>query len=236
MRHGLKSYLGWVALLGVTISSAAHAQWAVIDAPAIVQLIQQVQTMAEQLDTARQQLTEARQSLDAMTGARGMEALLGGTVRNYLPPEWSQFNAVWSGATTYSALSHQAQSALSASAVLSPQQLAGLAASDQQLILARRQSNALRQAVSHAALANTSNRFDAIQSLITTIGSATDQKAALDLQARISGELGMLQNEQTKLHLIAQSAGAQDATIEQQMREKIVSGHGRFNSRFQPAP
>ena len=34
-------------------AAGARAQWAVIDAPAIVQLIQEVQTMAQQLQTAQ---------------------------------------------------------------------------------------------------------------------------------------------------------------------------------------
>jgi type IV secretion system protein VirB5 len=236
MNSKVKSYIGFFAFLGVAAAPAAHAQWAVVDAPAIVQLIQQVQTMAAQLETARNQLTAARQSLQAMTGGRGMEALLSGTLRNYLPSDWAQFNAVLAGGGTYSGLNQQVQSALTATAVLSPQQLAALPLSAQQMIQARRQWNALRQAVSHAALANASARFDSLQSLISTIGSASDQKAALDLQARISAELGMLQNEQTKLQLFAQSAGAQDLSLEQQVRERVVDGHGRFGARFQPVP
>ena len=46
---------------------AARAQWAVIDAGAIAQLIQEVQTMAQQLATARAQLQSAQQTLQAMT-------------------------------------------------------------------------------------------------------------------------------------------------------------------------
>lgn len=44
-----------VACLGLAIAvvPSARAQWAVIDAPAIVQLIQEVQTMAQQLATAK---------------------------------------------------------------------------------------------------------------------------------------------------------------------------------------
>ena len=40
----------------IAITPAARAQWAVIDVPAIMQLIQEVQTMQQQLAIARNQL------------------------------------------------------------------------------------------------------------------------------------------------------------------------------------
>ena len=39
----------------IAFAPAARAQWAVIDMPAIAQLVQEVQTMQQQLATARQQ-------------------------------------------------------------------------------------------------------------------------------------------------------------------------------------
>ena len=85
--------------------------------------------------------------------------------------------------------------------------VAGRSAAD----LAARQSVALRQALAQEALANSSNRFAAIQSLIAAISTAhAIRKAILDLQARISAELGMLQNEQTKLQVLSQASEAQD--------------------------
>ena len=46
----------------------------------------------------------------------------------------------------------------------------------------------------------------------------------------------MLQNEQTKLQMLMQSMDAQDVALKLQTREQVISGHGRFNSRFQPTP
>lgn len=79
---------------------AARAQWAVIDVGAIAQLIQEVQTMAQQLATARAQLQSAQQTLQAMSGDRGMEGLLAGTQRNYLPTNWTQITGVSQGQGT----------------------------------------------------------------------------------------------------------------------------------------
>jgi type IV secretion system protein VirB5 len=218
------------------VAPAAWAQWAVVDAPAIVQLIQEVQTTAQQLQTAKAQLLQAQQALKTMTGDRGMEQLLSGTMRNYLPSNWTQVTAALRGSTGFSALSGDVQTLVSANAVLSPQRLATLSPAAQQLIQDSRQWSAMQQALSNQALSNASNRFAAIQSLIAAIPSASDQKSILDLQARISAELGMLQNEQTKLQSLYQSAQAQESLLRQQAWEQVVDGHGRFSARFQPVP
>lgn len=222
----------------IAIVPAARAQWAVIDVPAIAQLVQEVQTMQQQLATAREQLQSARQALQVMTGDRGMARLLAGTTRNYLPSNWTQVTSALQGqgSSGYAGLAADVQGAIAANAVLSPQRLATLSPSDQRQIQAARQWSAMQQALAHEALANASNRFAAIQGLIAAIGTAGDQKAILDLQARISAELGMLQNEQTKLQVLYQATQAQESSIRQQARERVIEEHGRFETRFQPSP
>ena len=224
----------FVASLAAT--PAAWAQWAVVDAPAIVQLIQEVQTTAQQLQTAKAQLLQAQQALQTMTGGRGMQQLLNGTVRNYLPSNWTQITGALQGSGSFSALSADIQSIVTTNAVVSPQRLATLSPGGQQLIQNSRQWSAMQQALSHQALSNASDRFAAIQTLIAAISSATDQKGILDLQARISAELGMLQNEQTKLQILNQATQAQETSLRQQGREQIIDGHGPFVARFQPVP
>lgn len=229
----------YLAALGVTFLGAmpAQAQLAVIDVPAIVQLIQEVQTMERQVQTAEQQLGQARQALQTMTGGRGMQLLLSGTTRNYLPSNWPQLMGVLQGGTGSSpGLSADVRSALLANSVLTPQQLANLSAADQKLLLAGRQSSALQQALSQEALANASGRFASLQSLIDAISTAGDQKGILDLQARINAELGMLQNEQTKLQVLHQAMQALESVGRQQQREQTIADHGNFAVRFQPTP
>jgi type IV secretion system protein VirB5 len=223
-------------IASLAAAPAAWAQWAVVDAPAIVQLIQEVQTTAQQLQTAKEQLLQAKQALQTMTGDRGMEQLLSGTVRNYLPSNWAQVTGALQGSGGFSALSTEVQSIVTANAVLSPQRLATLSPGAQQLIQNSRQWSAMQQALSHQALLNASNRFAAIQTLIAAISSATDQKGILDLQARVSAELGMLQNEQTKVQILSQATQAQELSLRQLGREQVVDGHGSFVARFQPAP
>jgi len=227
----------WViaSLVFLGAVSTAHAQWAVVDVPATLQLIQEVETTGQELQTARNQLTQAQQALQTMIGDRGMELLLSGTVRNYLPSSWSQLTtAMQGGVAGYPGLSADVNLAMSANAVMSPTQLSLLSATNQQQIVAGRQSSALQQALSEEALSNASSRFASIQTLVAAISTATDQKGVLDLQARINAELGMLQNEQTKLQILHQATDAQDAINRQRQREQIVMGHGQFATRFQP--
>lgn len=221
----------------LVFASAAHAQMAVVDFTAIGNLVQEVQAMQKMLATAGSQLAQAQQALQTMTGGRGMQLLLGGVVRNYLPTDWQQLTGGLQGlAANYPGLASSVSSIVSANAVLSPAALGALSPMDQQRIVAARNLAAMNQALARNALANASNRFAGLQSLIGTIGAATDQKSILELQARIGAEQGMLQNEQTKLQSLFQSLIAQDAAGRQQTQEQIVAAHGQFATRFQPAP
>jgi type IV secretion system protein VirB5 len=229
-----------MSMLAVLAAPVAHAQFAVIDIAAVTQLVSQVQQLEQQLATARSQLTQAQAEFQAMTGSRGMQSLLSGTVRNYLPPDWATLQGALQGsgggAGAYAGLSADLTRAINANAVLTPAQLAALPAAAGQTLNAGRQSSALLQALTHEALANSSQRFAALQQLIDTIGSANDQKSILELGARIAAEGGMLENERTKLDDLYQSTQAEQWANAQRTRELIVAGHGQFAGRFQPHP
>jgi type IV secretion system protein VirB5 len=214
----------------------ARAQWAVIDVQAIAQLMQQVQTMQQQLLVAQSQLQQARQELGSITGQRGMQMLLSGIDRNYLPTSISQLTSALQGGGAYPFLARDVRSLMISNAVLTPAQLAALAPADRSQIVAARQSAALRQSIAQEALGNSSNRFATLQTLIAAIGGAKDQKAILELEARMSAELGMLQNEQTKLQVLAQTMQAQDAANASRERESALLAQGQFATRFEPAP
>ncbi|MGA2780145.1 MAG: type IV secretion system protein [Steroidobacteraceae bacterium] len=225
------------ACLGLAVAPAVQAQWAVVDIPATVQLIQEVLTARQQLVTLKSQLQQAQQALQSMSGSRGMQQLLGTVNRNYLPTNWNQVSALAQGSGgAYGSLSVNIQSIAGSNAVLSPRQLAALAPAGQQQILAQRQWSATRLAISQSALATASSRFSALQTLINAMSSATDQKGILDLQARINAELGMLENEQAKLQALSQAFDAHEAVLRQQQREQAIAAQGSFAGRFQPVP
>jgi type IV secretion system protein VirB5 len=223
-----------VALL--VCAPAAHAQFAVIDVASVTQLISEVQTLEQQLATARNQLTQAQQEYQSITGSRGMGQLLSGTPRNYLPQDWTTLTAELHGAGGYPTLAADVQAALGAVAVLGPQQLATLSPAGGAQLQAERQPVALAQSISHEALANSSGRFAGLQQLVSAIGTATDQKGILELQARIAAEGAMLQNEHTKLAVLFQALEAQQWANEERSRELSVAGQGQFPTRFQPHP
>jgi len=207
------------------------AQWAVIDVGTIAQLIEQVAKMEQQLVTARNQLLQAQQQFQSMTGTRGMERLLSGTVRNYLPSDWAELDAaVRATSTAYHALSSAVQEMVETNAVLTPSRVAALSPSERTQLEAARRTAAMLQATSRQALDATSRRFASIQQLIDAIPGARDQKAILDLQARISAEQGMLANEQTKLQVLYQAAQAEEMARQQRAREQAISDIGSLRN------
>lgn len=232
--------LAQVLVLGAATlgpAGSARAQFAVIDVASVTQLVSQLETMQQQLSTTREQLAEARAQLQSMRGGRGMERLLADTPRNYLPQDWTSLQDLLAGSGgAHAALASRLRGAIDANAVLSGAQLDALAPHGRQHIEAARRSAALYQVLSSEALAVTSARFGSLQAFIDAIGSAGDQKAILDLQARIAAEQSMLENEQTKLRVLHEAAQAQERADLQRLREQIVAGHGRFDTRFQPVP
>src|SRR5579863_8351238 len=77
----------------VLLAPDAQAQLAVFDVASVTQLIQQARTLAQQLEAARQQLAQAQTLYQSTTGGRGMQLLLGGLTRNYMPTDWPQVSA-----------------------------------------------------------------------------------------------------------------------------------------------
>ena len=229
-------FLFLLPLLLLVRAPAAHAQFAVIDVAQIAQSIQQYmmleqqyQTLIQQLSTARNELTQVQNTYNSMTGGRGMQQLLSGTVRNYLPTSLADIQGLLQGSSaTFGALSASMASLAQANAVLTPQQVAALSPTLQAQLVSARNSAALLQAIAGSALSNSSSRFASLQQLISAIGSATDQKGILDLHARIAAEQGMLQDEHTKLDVLYQVAQAQQWAVSQRAQEQAIADIGSF--------
>src|SRR5207302_1948793 len=140
MRSGAVASLVLVGLL-LLGNRAAHAQFAVIDVASLAQLMQQVQTLEQQVQTAQAQLTQARNEYAAITGSRGMQLLLSGTVRNYLPVNSAQLSQVMSGSSaTFPGLAGAVRQLMGANAVLTPAQVASLSPPEQARVISARRS------------------------------------------------------------------------------------------------
>lgn len=232
---------GLVCALAMIAAPLAHAQFAVIDVRAVAQLLTQVRMLEQQLATARDHLSQAQNEFRSMTGSRGMERLLSGAQRNYLPADWAAVEGVMGRSQpnpnpSFASLSGELREAMNDIAVLSAQQLTTLPQSAQRQLSDRRASAALLQVLTHQALATAGARFASWQQLIDAIQGATDQKAVLDLQARIAAEQGMLQNEQTKLQVLFRAADAEQWANQQREHEQAMVSQGQFATRFQPVP
>jgi len=233
----IKKLLPIATLALIAAAPAVHAQFAVIDVASVTQLVTEVQNLEQALTVARQHLEEAQTELRSMSGNRGMEQLLAGTNRNYLPSDWGQLTAALDDTSSaYATLSAGIRQALTEDTVLTPQQVATLSPGGQAQLAEDRRTAALLQAVSRQALANASGRFAELQQLIDAIGTASDQKGILDLGARIGAEQAMLENERSKLAMLVAAAEAQRWTDEEQERERAIAGQGEFATRFQPTP
>ena len=233
MRH-LKRALPMLAcLIGLAIAPPSRAQWAVVDVGAITQLIQEVNYWKQQIQAMSSQLNQLQSTYNAMTGNRGMQNLLPITpqTRNYLPTNWQGLIATLNGLSgSYGALSAQLNSTLSANAILTPAQLSRLSSQEQAQLQSSRNSAALMQATSQQALQASSQRFVTLQQLINAIPTATDQKGALDLQARIAAEQTMLQNEQTKIQTLNQALQADERARQQRAQELSISNLGSLRT------
>jgi type IV secretion system protein VirB5 len=151
--------------------------------------------------------------------------------RNYLPTNWQGLMAALNGLSGgYGVLATQLNSTLSTNAILTPAQLSRLSPQEQAQLQASRNSAALMQATSQQALQASSQRFVTLQQLINAIPTATDQKGALDLQARIAAEQAMLQNEQTKIQTLNQALQADERARQQRAQELSISNLGSLRT------
>lgn len=218
--------------LALLLSSApARAGIPVIDVAAVAQLIQQVMYWTEQIQHMVTQVNQLRQTYQSISGQRGMGQLLALTdaARNYLPEDIGPLlDGIDGAAGAYAGVSGQIQSILNANAVLSPQALADLTPEQRALIEDARRAAASLQSLSRTAYGQTSRRFAQLQSLIGQISATDDQKAILELSARIQAEQNMLANETNKLTALYQVAQSQELARAQQMREHSVRAVGTF--------
>ena len=86
------------------------------------------------------------------------------------------------------------------------------------------------QATSQQALQASSQRFVTLQQLINAIPAATDQKGALDLQARIAAEQAMLQNELAKVQTLNQALQADERARQQRAQELSIANLGSLRN------
>jgi type IV secretion system protein VirB5 len=223
--------IGLILCVTVGWNPPAQAQFAVIDIGAVTQLLIEVRQLEQAVQLAQSTLAQSQQAYAAITGGRGMQSLLSGTNRNYLPGNWTQLVEAQNGAgSTYGVLGNDVTATIQRNAILTPAITGNFSAAENAQLTARRSSVALEEALTRQELANVSQRFAAVQTLTNAIPTATDQKAILDLQARIQVEQGMLQNENSKLHVLYEAAQSQAQTERARADEQAILDIGHLRT------
>src|ERR1700722_9781500 len=90
--------IGLILCVTVGWNPPAQAQFAVIDIGAVTQLLIEVRQLEQAEQLAQSTLGQSQQAYAAITGGRGMQSLLSGTNRNYLPGNWTQLVEAQNGA------------------------------------------------------------------------------------------------------------------------------------------
>lgn len=222
-----------LALVLLLACAPARAGIPVIDVSALAQLMQQVTYWTQQIQHMTTQIRQLQTTHDSITGQRGLGRLLPITTaaRNYLPEELGPLlEASGSVAGAYAGVSGTVQAIVDANAVLQGEAFESLSAEQRALIENARQAAAALQGMSGLAYGQASRRFAQLQQLLAAISATDDQKAVLELSARIQSEQTMLANEHTKLTMLYQLAQAQSLARAQQVREHSVRATGSFKS------
>ena len=239
----MKKILRILALAtGLAFGSSAHAGIPVIDAAAIAKAAQQVaawaqqyEQMAEQIQQAQQQLQQLESTYQSMTGSRGLGSLLANPgLPQYLPDEWK---------TVYQTAAGGGYSGISGalSQILADEQLVGsVAAIEQQIMQRSREAAATDKAVGLRAYDGAKARLTQIEALMGQINGTSDPKAIAELQARIGAEQAAINNEATKLQMIAMLQQAEQRLIDEQRtqlnRRILSSSNTGFPSLRSSAP
>jgi type IV secretion system protein VirB5 len=220
MQHRHKRNLT-AAIAAAVISNAAPVQTAmasgipVVDIAGLVQAIQQVKTAYEQLTELQSQLKQAERTYDAMTGPRGMAALLDNPdLREYLPEDM---------ADVLSSLSEDVDKYKKANRLLKDGAWQDAAMQAAKWLDDKETSAATDLANSEKAYRKSGERIEQYRDFVDEIDESQDPKAIADLQARIQAENVYLQNEIVRLQSLQMAQAAKREMQEVREREMLVN-------------
>jgi len=192
----------------------------VYDNAGFVQLIAQVNAMADDYQKQLEQLDEAVRQSNAMTGSRNMgdvaNGLLEQQLREYLPNTWQDtMNIINSGNVPNGALGTQSIyndlyndfSPLSGADLMPSDPTSNVA----KAIDRRTGTTYAALSASEQAYNNVPLRMQTYNTLLSELNNSDDLKTSVDLQARIAAENGVALNELMRLNAIRIQ---QDASID----------------------
>jgi type IV secretion system protein VirB5 len=226
MRFRFKKLAATASIVAAAFGTApARAQGIpVIDVANLVQTIQQVLNDITEIENQVQQITQLQNHLASINGMRNLGNVFNSPLlRNYVPAEaYTYLNAVNTGG--YSGLTGTAKALRDAGMVYNCLDLTGDARTRCQAALAQPyQAKGLLQ----DAMTSAAGRLSQIQSLMNQINATTDQKAVLEIQARIGAENALLAHETTQIQMLQGMADSEERIARSRDRERQYEMLGR---------
>ena len=214
-----------LALVLVAGSAGVQAQGIpVIDIANLIQTIQQVLNDATKIENQIAQIRAMQSQLSSISGTRNLGAVFNSAaLQNVVPANaYTAIDGV--SASGYAGLTSTAKGLRDASMVYNCLDRTGAAQTSCQASLARPyQQKGLLQDAMHAA----SGRLAQINALMGQINATTDQKAALEIQARIGAENAMLTHELSQIQMLQGLADSEERIARSQDRERQYQMLGR---------
>lgn len=215
-----------VAVAALTFAPTAFAQIPVTvtsNVPGIAWHAEDIAKFTQQIEQMKAQVQQLQTTYKSLTGSSGIGNLFRDPqLANMLPSNWQGvYSSVADGG--YAGITG------SVSQILTQEQggIAGTVDQAQANIVQRQaQVAAYDKAMGERAYSGAIQRLNDIQGLVDQIDQETDPKQIMDLQARIQGEQAAIQNEQTKLQLMAMLQRAENGLIVQQkaaVAQRILS-------------
>ncbi len=214
-----------IALVVSMSCTGARAQGIpVIDIANLIQTIQQVMDDITKIENQVQQIEQLQHQLNSITGSRNLGSILNNpALQNYVPTDAFNFvNAV--DASGYTGLTTTARTLRDAGMVYNCMDRTGTARTRCQASLAQpyQQKGLLQDAMRSA-----SGRLQQITSLMDQINATDDQKAALEIQARIGAENAMLTHELSQIQMLQGMADSEERIARSRDRERQYQMLGR---------
>jgi len=206
------------AVFIATAGTGAHAQGIpVIDIANLVQTIQQVMNDITKIENQVEQVRQLQGQLASINGVRNLGAVFNSAaLSNYVPA--NAFNALNAlDASGYGGLTPTARTLRDVGMVYNCLNVTGAARTACQATLAQPyQQKALLQDAMRAA----SGRLAQINSLMAQTNATNDQKAVLEIQARIGAENAMLAHEMSQVQMLVGMADSEERIARSRDRER----------------
>lgn len=210
------------------VAGAAQAQQIVHDPTSYAQLVREARTALEQLERLREQVRQGQQLFDSLNNLSDVNALareLGlPEVRNPMPDLRSLRAAADGDLSALGALAARADAIRAETRLYAPPS-GDVPEVDRYYSQTLERSGARTArdlALGEAVGAAADQRLAGLESLRKALDTAPNARAVVDLEARLSAEQALIQNEQVRLQGLALTQAAETRLEEQRARERAA--------------